>query len=100
MVYVYLLMGSLLIMGYITWMLTLFRRDYLAEWQGHRIQVIHRIFGLDILIDDQLILGQVNKETHRIPVSFEPEGTRQLTITPQRHNGKITTMEISIEMKY
>ena len=39
-----------------------YRRDYIAIWKGHRIQIVVRAFGMDVMIDNTKILENSKKK--------------------------------------
>ena len=97
MIPLYIMLVSGILFGYIGWFANQFRRDYLSTWRGHRVQVIHRAFNMDVLVDGQTVLSQVKKKTHSIPVYFGDHGQCTLFVSPHvDSNGTIDTIQIAV----
>ena len=97
MIPLYIVLVSGIVLGYVGWFANQFRRDYLTTWKGHRIQVIHRAFNMDVLVDGQTVLSQVKKKSHSISVHFGDNGQCTLFVSPHvDSNGTIDTIQIAV----
>ena len=98
MIPLYVVVGTFSVLLYIGWMTLQFRRDYLTTWQGHRIQIVHRAFNMDVIVNEQLVLSQVKKKSHTVPVQFGAEGQCRLLISPHvDSNGTIDTIQVAVD---
>ena len=97
MIPLYIVLVSGIVFGYIGWFVNQFRRDYLTTWKGHHIQVIHRAFNMDVLVNGQTVLSQVKKNSHSIPVHFGDNGQHTLFIGPRvDSNGTSDSIQIAV----
>lgn len=72
-----------------------YRKDFIGDWNGHRIQITYKYLSIDVHIDDQLVLNNAKSSTPSFSHKFD-EHIHQVTLPTQIHEPNKSTISLSI----